>query len=432
MPTSRLVRAFEAFASLVLAVLLLLTIPSMALADEQSFALGSVVNAGLDTGYSESNEIKESDPHFGWQLGSFNVKGFTSVQRGGESATFLKTVGDKVSLEFELSQDINRLNGNPLLTIANDENGYDQGMQIEKSSPGFGRGTLIVRKTDYQNNYSEPQVYNDYLAGVAAGANTQVDLFEEGDYEVVLDYEIKNDVHKVGGFLFVPEASIFPDYSNYTIRFKFSVRNGNTMPFLFDAQSGSELTNESVAPDGFVIDLARSRYLNVNVKREVLTGKSFDVRSNAPAKDGDRYTDEGIYTISTENTSTGQTTEKTIYVGSDPSLKAYAAAGYSTTQIEEAVNQGAAINDDGSITRRNQTDSSEQALSSDSSSASTAKSAGFNMPLLLLSAVLIVLAVIILVKRRFARTVTPFESQSTISIEGDSARFDADNDKDDK
>ena len=279
--------------------------------------------------------------------GFFNVKGFTSVQRGGESATFLKTIGDKVSLEFELSQDINRLNGNPLLTIANDENGYDQGMQIEKSSPGFGRGTLIVRKTDYQNNSSEPQVYNDYLAGVAAGANTQVDLFEEGDYEVVLDYEIKNDVHKVGGFLFVPEASIFPDYSNYAIRFKFSVRNGNTMPFLFDAQSGSELTNESVAPNGFVIDLARSRYLNVNVKREVLTGKSFDVRSNAPAKDGDRYTDEGMYTISTENTSTGQTTEKTIYVGSDPSLKAYAAAGYSTPQIEDAVNQGAAINDNG-------------------------------------------------------------------------------------
>ena len=100
MPTSRLGRAFEAFASLVLAALLLLAIPSMALAGEQSFALGSVVNAGLDTGYSESNEIKESDPHFGWQLGSFNVKGFTSVQRGGESATFLKTVGDKVSLEL--------------------------------------------------------------------------------------------------------------------------------------------------------------------------------------------------------------------------------------------------------------------------------------------------------------------------------------------
>lgn len=185
------------------------------------------------------------------------------------------------------------------------------------------------------------------------------------------------------------------------------------MPFLFDAQSGSELTNESVAPNGFVIDLARSRYLNVNVKREVLTGKSFDVRSNAPAKDGDRYTDEGIYTISTENTSTGQTTEKTIYVGSDSSLKAYAAAGYSTTQIEDAVNQGAAINDDGSITRRDQTDSSEQAPSSDSSSASAAKSAGFNMPLLLFSAALIVLAGIILVKRRFARTVTPTQSEDT-------------------
>lgn len=187
-----------------------------------------------------------------------------------------------------------------------------------------------------------------------------------------------------------------------------------------------------MAPNGFVIDLARSRYLNVNVKREVLTGKSFDVRFNAPAKDGDRYTDVGIYTISTEITSTGQTTEKTIYVGSDPSLKAYAAAGYSTTQIEDMVNQGAVINDDGSITRRGQTDSSEQSPSSDSSSASAAKSAGSSMLLLPSSVVLIVLAGIILVKRRFARTVTPFESQSTIGIEGGSAGFDADDDKGDK
>lgn len=54
------------------------------------------------------------------------------------------------------------------------------------------------------------------------------------------------------------------------------------------------------------------------------------------------------------------------------------------------------------------------------------------MPLLLFSAALIVLAGIILVKRRFARTVTPFESQSTIGIEGGSAGFDADDDKDDK
>ena len=419
MTTRRFVRAFGAFAAAFFAALLLLAMPMTASADGQSFTLGSVVNAGLDTGYSESNEIKESDPHFGWQLGSFNVKGFTSVQRNGESFTFLKTIGDKVSLNFELSQDINRLNGNSSLTIANDENGYDQGMQIKKSEPGFGRGTLIVRKTDYQNNSSDPQVYNDYFAGVTAGANTQVDLFEEGDYEVVLDYEIKNDVHHVGGFLFVPEASIFPKYNNYTIRFKFSVRNGNTMAFLFDAQSGSELTNESVAPNGFSIDLARSRYLNINVKREVLTGKSFDVRSNAPAKDGDKYTEEGVYTITSENTSTGQTTEKTIYVGGDPQLKAYAVTGYSVSQIKEMVNQGAVIGDDGSITWPESSNQTETPVSNDSSSASTTKSGGVNLTLPLLIVALIIVAVIVLVKRRFARAVSLPESQSLASIDGD-------------
>ena len=71
-----------------------LLVASPALAEEQSFYLGSTVNAGLDTGYSESNEIAASDPHFGWQLGSFNITGYTAVQRDGDSFTFLKTVGE--------------------------------------------------------------------------------------------------------------------------------------------------------------------------------------------------------------------------------------------------------------------------------------------------------------------------------------------------
>ena len=220
---------------------------------------------------------------------------------------------------------------------------------MEKSEHGFGRGTLVVRQVNYQNEKSDNQVYNDYLSGVTAGADTQVQLFEEGDYEVVLDYEIKKDARKVGGVWVIPSVSILPEYSNYTIRIKFSVRNGNTIAFLFDARSGSELTNSSTAPNGFKIDMAQSHYLSINVKREVLSGNSFDVRSNAPAEDGEEYTEEGVYTITTTNPTTSQTTQKIIYVGNNPQLKAYAVTGYTLDQIRDMVSQGATISDEGNI-----------------------------------------------------------------------------------
>lgn len=336
-------------AALFLGAVLCLTTAGIANAEEQAFYFGSPKKAKTDTGYSEHETIEEDDPHYGWELGQFYVSGFTAVQRGDENV-FLKTVGDKVALNFRLDQDINHLNSNDKLTISDDKNGYDQEFGIEKSESGFGHGTLIVRQTDYQNARSAPQVYTDYLTGITVGADTQVGLYEEGDYEVAFDYEIKNDVRTAGGLGPIPRISLVPEYSNYTIRFKFSVRNGNTMVFLFDADNGSELTNESTAPNGFTIDLARSRYLGINVKREVLSGDHFDVRFNAPAADGAEYTDEGIYTITANNPTTGQTTEKIIYVGSDPQLKAYAVNGYSLDQIREKVSQGAKINDDGSIT----------------------------------------------------------------------------------
>ena len=74
-----------------------------------------------------------------------------------------------------------------------------------------------------------------------------------------------------------------------------------------------------------------------------------DIRSNEPASDGKSYTDPGIYTITAVNPSTSQTTEKVIYVGNDPLLKCYAITGYSLEQIQDMLDQGATISDDGSI-----------------------------------------------------------------------------------
>lgn len=329
-----------------------LALPMAVRAEDQVYYLGSTVNAGTDDGYSKDGALTEKDPHYGWSLGRFYVTGFTNVQREGNKVTFLKTAGDDIKLKFRLDQEIDQLNGDEALSINDDSNGYDQRFGITKSDTGFGRGALIIRQTDYQNNESAPQVFVNYLVGIQKDAETDVSSFAEGDYEVVLDYEIKKDARKTPGIGPIPSISILPEYGNYTIRFSFSVRNGNTMVFLLDSKTGSELTNSSVTENGFTVDFAKSRYLDIFVKRSVLSDSGqelVDIRSNEPASDGKSYTDPGIYTITAVNPSTSQTTEKVIYVGSDPLLKCYAITGYSLEQIQDMLDQGATISEDGSI-----------------------------------------------------------------------------------
>ena len=179
------------------------------------------------------------------------------------------------------------------------------------------------------------------------GADTRVQLFEEGDYEVALDYE-------------VTEKELIPKTHHYRIFFKFSVRNANGMVFPFDISTGAELTNGSVTENGFKLDLAKSRYLDLNIKQEVWTegadGLTTDIRLNEPAKDGDCYTDEGIYTITVKNKYTGAETTKKIYVGTNRILAAYANSGYSIAEIQRMVEQGATIYEDGSISMPNQSE----------------------------------------------------------------------------
>lgn len=296
-----------------------------------------VVKTGLDNGYYNALEIGKSDPHFGLSIGKFYVSGFTGVtSQDGENFIFLKTVGDDVELHFELTQDIDMLDGDTSVTIHRDYGGYDR--QFGVSPTDFGRGTLIVRFTDYQNNTGEPQVYTDYLAAKTSGtADTVVALNEEGDYEVALDYEIKKDSRILG------TAATTSAFTNYRIAFSFSVRNGNCMIFPFDLTTGAELTNTAIAPNGFRLDLAYSRYLDINVKLSTLTegaaGTVEDIRFNRPARDGEEYRQEGIYTITVQNEYTGQETTKTLYVGSDQKLIDYVTQGYSLEQILQDMNR---------------------------------------------------------------------------------------------
>lgn len=342
---------------LLFAAAMLLMSPSLALAKGESgqrYYLGEAVNAGRDTGYSEDSAIGKDDIHYSWELGRFLVSDYTRVIDEGDAPVFLKNVGDEITLSFILQQDINQLNGNADVTIDADPNGYDQRLGV--SQQNFGRGTLIIRYTDYQNNRREPTVYTNYLDGVSQDADTVVKTFEEGDYEVVLDYSIKNVNH---GRLPWLNVEIFPGVTDYTMRFAFKVRNGNCMVYPFDVETGDELTNTAFTENGFRLDLARSRYLDVDVKKEILADNGnelvSDTRFNKPARDGEEFTDEGVYTFTVANRYTDQSTTKMVYVGTDPVLKAHVTTGESVSDIKALLDDGATICEDGTIVKAGKT-----------------------------------------------------------------------------
>ena len=340
------------------------TLPTITLAEDSSsngsednkYYYDKVVNTGLDNGYSESNSIKEGDPHFGWKLGRFVVSGFTS-RAGDDVPVFLKNSGDRVELSFQLNQSIDSLNGDDKRKISGDGNGYDEYFGIPKTD--FGHGALITKHTDYQNASTEPTVSTEYLSSVKVGANTHIDMYEEGDYEVALDYEIESP-----GLL-----PFRPAYNNYRIFFKFKVRNSNTMMFLFDTATNNELFNGSVTSSGFRIDMAGSHYLDVSVKREVLNstgdGLTEDVRFNKTATDGAVFEDEGIYTVTVKNPNTGEeATTKRIYVGTNDAMKASVANNMTLAEAQERIAEGATVADDGSFrTASKKTDASANEVS---------------------------------------------------------------------
>ena len=302
--------------------------------------LGSKTKKKKDDGFSKSLTIDSKDPHYGWDIGTFFVNGYTQEMKNDEGdSVFLKKVGDKATLWFSLKQDINKLNDKENLSIASDKNASDK--YFETAVTNFKRGTLIIRFTDYEGKKHDPIIYTDYLAACASTtAETRVELFEEGDYEVALDYEIKDNKG-------------VDSYSDYQIFFKFSVRNGNSMVFPFDVKTESELRNKDITENGFKIDLAKSKYLKVNVKRTAIirSGKTIkeDVRIDAPAKDGEEYLDDGEYTITVKNTYTGEENTKIIYVGTDNVLRALSKNNLTAGELETKLKQGYVISDDGGL-----------------------------------------------------------------------------------
>ena len=293
--------------------------------------------------YAGSETIDNKDPHYGWDLGYFCLSGYTD--KGDDDNVYLKKVGNKVKLTFRLDQDINSLNKNSDLVIESDKDGSDEEFKVFKHN--MKHGELIIRHTDSENNTTEVN-YSDYLAALASpGADTSIQLFEEGDYEVHLDYAITN---KKG----------WDSTTYYKTSFKFKIRNANCMVYIFDSKSGAELSNGDVTENGFRIDTAKSSYPKLQVKKEILnntnSGLVEDTRFNGAASDGEMFTDEGIYTIKAFNRYDDklEPAVKTIYVGSNNILTAYtkhlnSSEQYTIAQLNNMVDEGYTITDSGDI-----------------------------------------------------------------------------------
>ncbi|MCR4938971.1 MAG: hypothetical protein K5930_02530 [Treponemataceae bacterium] len=291
----------------------------------------NVVNTGKDNGFSGAESFKDKDPHYGWQLGSFILKGYTSTANYEGEEVFLKNKGDAISLNFNLEEDITKLNGKENLSIAEDKNGSDQIFQVEKTN--FKHGALIILHTDYEGKKSRPILYTDFLAAYArTGADTRVQLFEEGDYEVALDYEIK-------------DSSGIDSYTDYRMSFSFKIRNGRSMVYAFNNISKSQIESGDLASGGFTLNTANSHYLDINVLPYKLQNegggkKRLISQGTRPASDGESFTEEGVYKVTVDNRyQSGEDDPLYFYVGSDPYIIALYKAGDDPFEALNGINE---------------------------------------------------------------------------------------------
>ncbi len=353
----------------------------------KTYNLGKRVRVNDFDSYSGEKNIDANDPHKDWDLGNFFVSGYTEDTTDAEgNVVFLKNAGDKVALWFKLNENIDKLRGNKNLSITADTDGYDQ--YFEKGSMDFGRGALFVRYTDRNNNQTNVVTYTNFLeANASIGADTKVRLFEEGDYEVALDYEITNTkgINKIG---------------HYRIFFKFSVRNGNSMVFLFDSKTNAEILNNTTTKNGFYIDFANSKYLDVDVKREILNPETgeLDVRFNRPTKSGEHFTEEGIYTITFKNKYIEPESKK-IYVGNNDVLKAFVYNTHLTLdEVKYRISQGDTIDESGKFITTSNTKPASMTIPNDDVQED---SSSFNYIIYIpLSIVLLVLVILFVYKTK--------------------------------
>lgn len=310
----------------------------------------NIVKIKKDKGYaiSEKIDFDKNDPQYSEssKLGYFVINGYSgSPDENNGVTTFTKNAGDDITLWFCFNDSIlsiDDLFGDGKVSLSSDKKAFDKDLGIEQMD--FGYGALFVR---YTNTEGTPRTvsYFDFLKAVASpAADTKVQLYEEGTYEVILDYELKNGL---------------TTYTNYKMSFQFEIKNGNCMIFFREGKDevdkqGSELANMARANDGFYVDFAGSKDLEVTFQRSTLIpagNNTFkeDVRENKGVNDKDSFTKEGIYTFTIHNKHIDQKVYKTIIIGEEKAYKALSKNALTVKELNNLITAGYKISEDGTM-----------------------------------------------------------------------------------
>ena len=115
-----------------------------------AYEFSDVYRVDSQDGFRNPTAIKSDDPHNDWTLGKFYISGYTDVAYDDDIPVFLKVPGDKAALWFNLEQALDKCNGRTDIKVEYISSGSD----IYFGTPtidDFGRGALIIRKTDKNN-----------------------------------------------------------------------------------------------------------------------------------------------------------------------------------------------------------------------------------------------------------------------------------------
>lgn len=272
--------------------------------DSQS-AVQNTTLYNTNQGYEKENKILKNDLHYGWNLGNFSIIGYSKVE-DGKPPVFYKNTGDNLVLEFNLKQNIYSIDNNKNLFIIEDKKGQDTFFGTKVTD--FGKGAMLIKYTSLDNKVSSPKIYSDFLTGKSKNAkDMKIELNEEGTYDVALDYRLKKK-KSFGTW----------DTERYRMYFSFKVINGKNMGYLFDIRTGNEITNNARVNKGFRIDLANSKSVDVEVKRQIWKNGTWDDKGIEAVSDGKEYTKKGKYIITFGNSSVSGKTKKVIYVKEKP------------------------------------------------------------------------------------------------------------------
>lgn len=275
----------------------------------------SQLNSCVDgSGYSNPKTLSVGDPLVGVNVAEIKLSNFSSITNKDGKRYFLITVPDVPVLSIELKTDLSNLGGSGAWVNEDGDSRIPDYGFLGK----IGEGWLGISHTDYQGKVQTVCV-KDVLKKINNTSFTPAWFGSEGSYKISLCFETarvsSREKEWKNPFKYVWKNTY--SYNNYRIDAQFEIRNANAQVFAFDSK-GNELLSGAVC-NQFTLDFANSRYLQINIKREVAVNsnelmESTDVRFNSVGVDKRTYDTPGVWTITARNEVTGVSTTRRILV----------------------------------------------------------------------------------------------------------------------